>query len=117
MQQIITSTKHLPLKNKRMEAQTVIEGNKLIYILQDDFKPIKVKLKKEFLNDIRYELAYSVYNFCRKYKIKVEEPWDKKKERYNLFILHIDTFTKAFAFSNRFLKVFKDMKPELSTTH
>jgi hypothetical protein len=85
-------------------------------ILQDNFKPIKIKLKKELLNDLGYSFSDSVYNFCRRHKIKVEEPWDKNKERYNLFILHIDTFTKAFAFSNRFLKAFKDMKPEVLTT-
>lgn len=60
-----------------------------------------------------YEFAGTVYDFCKKVKIKVDEPYNKNTKRYDKFILYIDTFEKAFAFSNKYLKLFKTIKPEI----
>lgn len=66
-------------------------------------------LNKKMLDEIQYDYASTVYNWCRRNKIKIEEPFDKKTERYAKFVIHLDTIEKQFLFSNRFLTVVKHL--------
>ena len=60
-------------------------------------------IKKDKLNEIGYDFAHTFYKWCRRNKIKIEEPINNKTELYETFIVHLDTTEKQFLFSNKYL--------------
>jgi len=67
----------------------------------------KITIKKSMLNEISPFFADSFYGWCKRNKIKVEEPLNKKTERYETFVITLDTFDKHFLFTNKYMKSLK----------
>jgi hypothetical protein len=64
-------------------------------------------IKKDKLNGIGYDFADTFYKWCRRNKIKIEEPKNNKTGLYETFVVHLDTTEKQFLFSNKYLKILK----------
>lgn len=76
------------------------------------FEPVTIKLNK---NKVKAIIGYSsmalfssLYDFCLKAKIKVEEPKDREG-LYTIFIIHIETVEQAMVFYDRYNKKISEL--------
>jgi hypothetical protein len=67
------------------------------------FETKVITIKLEELNDISYTFSDSFYAWLKRNKIKVEFPKNKITEKYDKWVITIDTLEKLFKFSNKYL--------------
>lgn len=71
-----------------------------------EVEKIVLKFKKSDLDFSGYYYSSNLYDWCKKNKIKIEEP-QNKEGLYDRFIIHLDTIEKQYLFSGKYLTLLK----------
>ena len=79
------------------------------------FEPITITIDKFAYREISFntEASTYLYSWCKKHKIKVDEPFNNEKECYDKMIIHIDTPEKAMIFQERWIKRLEKLAEKL----